>query len=213
VIVTSHQPTYLPGVSVMAKIAAADFVVWLDQVQFTMPGWLNQNRLPDGTWLRVPVNRPSHRSTVSEATIAEDGWQEDHARILRYRYGAYTFFPADLVHCIENVPQKGDRLAGVNRVIAEQLLAHGGVEVASGWQHEYPAADSSLSEKIAGMVKMIGGDTYLATPQEADRLNPVAFDAAGVQLRTFNFHGPNPCSVDPLFRFGQLRADEQVEVA
>lgn len=207
-IVTSHQPTYLPGVSVLAKIAAADVVIWLDRVRFTMPGWLNRNALPDGTWLTVPVSRPHRRSPVRDALIEGDEWKHDHARTLVEHYGDAAHFDPILVNRI-SIPGSwdGEQLIWLNDQVTDRLLELAGIEVERRWQSDYAALGPSLSDTIARMVKDSGGDTYLASPQEAERLDRATFARRGVELQLFTFAGENPSAVDPLMRHGSISTD------
>lgn len=207
-IVTSHQPTYLPGVSVLAKLAEADAVIWLDRVRFTMPGWLNRNQLPDGTWLTVPVSRPHYRSPIADALIEGDAWKAEHVRILWEHYGEAEHFDQVLLHRIA-IPGTwdGENLIWLNDQVTDRLLELAGIEIESHWQSGYAARGSSLSDTIARMVKETGGDTYLASENESARLDPGIFARRGIELASFAFAGENPSAVDPLFRTGTIEVD------
>ena len=57
-ILTAHQPVYLPWPGLFHKIAISDSFISFDQVQYLPKDWNNRNRIktPDGPiWLTVPV--------------------------------------------------------------------------------------------------------------------------------------------------------------
>jgi len=60
-IVSGHQPTYLPWLGLFHKISLADVFVVMDDAQYLDQDWNNRNRLK-GTngpfWLTVPVEKP-----------------------------------------------------------------------------------------------------------------------------------------------------------
>src|SRR5438552_1306997 len=88
-IVTAHQTNYLPGASIFSKLRAADGVIWLDEVQYTKGGFSNRNRLPDGSWLTVPVQRVTDGMPINRVRIAErPAWRRKHATALRQHFRA-----------------------------------------------------------------------------------------------------------------------------
>jgi hypothetical protein len=212
VIVTAHQPTYLPGVSVMAKIARADAVVWLDDVRFTTPGFVNRNQLPDGTWLTVPVERRDHRTTVREVVLAGESWRAEHSKILHDHYSELAHFEPRVLYLLNSEwADPGGLLVDLNYRMLDLIFE--GLGFAPVQQRESTldfGRGGSLSSRLARMVRAVGGTAYLAAPSR--RLDPHAFAAEGVELLAFDFAGPNPSVIDPLFRTGQLPTAPRQEV-
>ena len=63
-ILTAHQPVYLPWLGLFHKIALADEFVFFDQVQYLPKDWMNRNKIKTqigSIWLTVPVLRKGHR--------------------------------------------------------------------------------------------------------------------------------------------------------
>lgn len=212
-IVTSHRPGYLPGVSVIAKVAQADAVVWLDDVRFTTPGFVNRNQLPDGTWLAVPFDRENHRSTIREVTIGHDGggWRHEHDALIRERYAHLEHFDPRITAVLDGpLAEPGQPLADLNLVLLSHVLEDLGLPVQQFRQSDYPTPGGSLSSKLVRMVKAVGGTAYLSGPTSA--LDPAQFAAAGIDLLFFRYAGDNPTVIDPLFRTGELPARPLQEV-
>jgi hypothetical protein len=88
VIVTAHQPNFLPGLNVTEKIRSADAVIWLDEVQYSHGGWTNRNRMPDGSWLTVPVDRSTDMAPINRVRIRDHGaWRRKLCFALDQHYG------------------------------------------------------------------------------------------------------------------------------
>ena len=57
-ILTGHQPTYLPWLGLFNKISNSDYFVLFDTVQYLPKEWMNRNKLksPNGSFfISVPV--------------------------------------------------------------------------------------------------------------------------------------------------------------
>src|SRR3954468_21484519 len=64
----------------------SDAVIWLDQVQFTSPGWSNRNKMPDGKWLTVPVEHPTMVPFNKVRIYEKPDWRERAVQRLRLHY-------------------------------------------------------------------------------------------------------------------------------
>lgn len=215
-IVTSHRPGYMAGSSVLAKVARADAVVWLDDVRFTTPGFVNRNQLADGTWLTVPIERPSHRSTIREVAIAPGDWANDHIWQLRERFMEEPHFDPGLVALLSTrLAREGEPLVELNLELLSYTMTMLGIAARQFRQRDYPTPGGSLSSKLVRMVKAVGGTAYLSGPTTG--LDPDQFEAAGIELLFFRYAGDNPAAIDPIFRTGQLPtsadAEQEVHVA
>jgi hypothetical protein len=95
-IVTAHQPAYLPWLGLLHKAALADVFVLLDVVQFEKNSFINRNRVrnPDGcSWLTVPVLTKGHMSSdMRSLRIGPGPWARKHWTAFRMSYGRAPFF-------------------------------------------------------------------------------------------------------------------------
>lgn len=198
----------------VGKVARADAVVWLDDVRFTMPGFVNRNQLPDGTWLAVPVERRDHRTPIREVTIGHDGgqWRCDHAWTLRNRYLAEEHYDPSIAEVLGGeLAVGGARLVDLNLELTEIIIGDLGLSTREFRQSELGVSGAgSLSTRLARLVRAVGGTAYLA-PSRA-RLEREVFQREGLELLAFDYAGPNPSVVDPLFRTGQLPTTPRQEV-
>ncbi len=91
-IVTAHQPAYLPWLGYLAKIAASDVYVFMDDVQFENRSFINRNKIKisngKGSWLTVPVKGKGHRdgTMMTLAVDNESNWKKQHLDAMYYNY-------------------------------------------------------------------------------------------------------------------------------
>ena len=126
-IISAHQPAYLPWAGYLHRIAISDKFVILDEVQFEKNSFTNRNRIKTSngvTWLTVPVSLKGHISgTIREVKIASsnNGLKKQWKTIQQ----AYAKSPYFEVHkkFFENIfTQKWESLSLLNQAILDYLL-------------------------------------------------------------------------------------------
>jgi hypothetical protein len=98
-ILSAHQPAYMPWLGYFDKIARADVFVYLDTVQFETNSYINRNRIktPAGAqWITIPVRTRGHTSTTLRQTAvdATQPWRTKHLKTIRMNYSRAPFFSA-----------------------------------------------------------------------------------------------------------------------
>ena len=81
-ILTAHQPVYIPWLGLFHKIALSDKFVFFDEVQYLPRDWMNRNKIKTAagaTWLTVPVFKKGHREKkTSEIEINNElDWKKN----------------------------------------------------------------------------------------------------------------------------------------
>ena len=198
-IVTAHQPNYLPGLSIIEKVAEADAVIWLDVVKYSHNGWTNRNRMPDRSWLTVPVERATDNGVMNSVRIGSvDGWREKHAAALLRFYGS----SAEPL-CDEILRPYG-LLCGLNLALLRVLLAesetvwHFQSHLDGGLPFTATSDDSDdlklHSLRLALMTAELGGTTYLSGASGHNYLDETPFLERGIEVDYFDWRGRNHCS-------------------
>ncbi|MGM0710742.1 WbqC family protein [Brevibacillus parabrevis] len=90
-IVTVHQPAYIPWLGYFEKIMRSDVYVFLDSVQYESRSFINRNKIktPSGAiWLSIPVKSKGHRdSSMLDTQINNElMWKEDHLKSIYLNY-------------------------------------------------------------------------------------------------------------------------------
>jgi len=96
-ILTAHQPVYLPWLGLFHKIALADVFVSFNQVQYLPKDWNNRNKIKTGNgpiWLTVPVLKSGHREKVlTDIEINNNTrWAAKHWKSMLLNYSKAPFF-------------------------------------------------------------------------------------------------------------------------
>ena len=109
-IVSIHQPNYLPWLGFFDKIKRSDLFVIFDDVQFPRGkkhfGHRNQIKTPNGTkWLSVPIKNKSDMVSFNDTIINYDiDWHHEHLRLMELNYKDSPYFNdyyQDLEYIIE----------------------------------------------------------------------------------------------------------------
>ena len=107
-IVSIHQPNYLPWLGYFDKIKRSDLFVIFDDVQFPRGkkhfGHRNQIKTNTGTkWLTVPIKNKSDMVSFNDTIINYDtDWQKDHCSLMVSNYQKSPYFN-DYYQDIENI--------------------------------------------------------------------------------------------------------------
>ncbi|MET8543229.1 WbqC family protein [Kitasatospora sp. NPDC004799] len=189
-----HQPNFLPRLSTVAKLAAADVWVVLDDVQFNRRDYQHRARLGpvDGTgptrWLSVPTHLPAGRTTlIRDARLVEVPRTVRRVeRVLRQHYRASHFWPrlaADLLGLL-TLFRSTDRMAEIaeaSTLLLLHLLGWSGATVRSSTL----SAGSGRTQRLVDLCRAVGADTYLCGTGGSRYIEPGLFAVGRVELRQF----------------------------
>lgn len=204
--VAAHQPNFLPGESVITKVEESDAVIWLDEVQYTKGGWSNRNRMPDGSWLTVPVDRETDMAAFNRVRLSEHGgWRRKAVLTLAQHYGPEI---ASWLSVELGRPYRS--LVGLNLALLRQVCRLR--EISTPWHfqshldggHAVTAVSDNaiellpISERLAMMVSELGGDVYVSGPSGRNYLNEIPFHQRGIDVEYYHWSGENTCCVAAL---------------
>ncbi len=195
VIVTSHQPGYLPWCGFFQKALKADLFVLLDNVQFPRgQSWVNRNRIkgPSGTiWLTVPVKKKGKglQSIRDVEAYNERDWQRKHCLTLLHAYGNAPYFEEHFPFFREIYSREWERLIDLNlttlNYIKETLSLKTEFKLASTLGVE--GRGTELLQKIC---EKSGSNTYLVSHAARRYIDPSEFEAKVIKLLFPNFKQP-----------------------
>jgi hypothetical protein len=95
-ILTAHQPVYLPWLGLFHKIALADRYCIFDIAQYQTKDYNNRNKIKTHAgpiWLSVPVESKDHfQKKLCDIRVINNGWNRKHAKSIRLAYQKAPYF-------------------------------------------------------------------------------------------------------------------------
>jgi len=90
-ILTAHQPAYLPWLGYFSKIKQADVFIFLDSVQFEKNSFINRNKIQTHQgpiWLSIPVITKDYKNkSIAELEIdPRQKWASKHLKSIAQNY-------------------------------------------------------------------------------------------------------------------------------
>ena len=121
-ILTAHQPVYLPWLGLFHKIALADTFVFFDQVQYLPKDWMNRNKIKTTSgeiFLTVPVFTKGHREKkTSEIEINNnENWQNKHLKTIKLNYSKTPYYEEYIPFFEEVYSKKWVKLSQLNHIL------------------------------------------------------------------------------------------------
>jgi len=96
-IITAHQPSYLPWLGYFHKCHISDIMVMLDSVQFEKNSFINRNKIKTSNgeiWLTVPIFMKGHiNKLILDIEINNKiNWREKHWKSIYLNYKKAPYF-------------------------------------------------------------------------------------------------------------------------
>ena len=184
-VLTAHQPVYLPWLGLFHKISLAETFVSFDRVQYLPKDFNNRNRIktPNGPiWLTVPVHKKGHREKAIEEIEIDNRtpWQRKHWRSLEMSYGKAPYWPRYRDFFEDVYAREWTHLAQLDDHMLLWFLSELGIEVAfeRASDHEFRGAKSDL---VLDMCLQLGATRYIFGALGRDYADTAAFADAGVE--------------------------------
>ncbi|HOO57048.1 MAG TPA: WbqC family protein [bacterium] len=194
-IISVHQPQYLPWLGYFDKIDSSDIFVILDNVQFKKREFQNRNRIktPNGPkWLTVPVKVKGRYHQLAKDVLIdiESGWHTRHAKALELNYRKSVFFENHFEK-IAGFLQEGKfgRLADLNISMLRYFLGTLGIDTPILIESDLGVTGTG-TERIINICKKAGADTYLSGAGGKNYMREEMFAEAGINLDYQEFAHP-----------------------
>jgi hypothetical protein len=194
VIVSIHQPAYLPWLGYLARIAASDVFVFLDTVQFERGSFTNRNRIKANgrlQWLTVPVRSRGYQSrTLLEMEIDNHrDWRTKHLRAIEQSYSRAPHFGPNAPRLASLVSPGENQFATLCfaqlMFWLDEFQINTRVVRASDMQ-----VDGRKSELVLNICRRLGASKYISGTIGRHYLDEAKFSAAGIDLTYQDYRHP-----------------------
>jgi hypothetical protein len=193
-IVSIHQPAYLPWLGYLARIAASDVFIFLDTVQFEKNSFINRNRVKTAGgshWLTIPLHVRGHLgATLLDMEIDNRrDWRRKHLRTIDQSYRRAPHFAANAPRLAALFDATDNRLTELCFRQLHFWLEEFGVRTRVVRASQLPVTGRK-SELVLALCQHLGATTYLAGPQGRSYLEEERFEAQGIQVTYHQFNHP-----------------------
>lgn len=188
-IVSIHQPDYLPWLGYFNKISKSDIFVFLDDAQYSTDNMHNWNKIktPQGELkLKVPViNKLSYK--INEVKTRDElGWKQKHLKTIAMNYKKAEHF--EEVYCdLEKIllPEY-ESIADLNMALVRLYCEKFGFNTKILTSSEMGLA-SLREERVIDIVAGLGGTEYYSGNGAKEYQVPEHFAKRGIMLTYTEF--------------------------
>lgn len=190
-VVSVHQPNYIPWMGYFYKIQKSDIFVILDDVQYIRRGFINRSRIktPQGTvWLTVPVeNKGNYACSINEIKIKNNSnWKENHLKNIEMNYKRTDFFNDFYGVFKSRLMMNYEKLSELNIDIIKTICQLLGIKTKMILSSSLNI-DETSTERIINICKTLGADTYLSGRGGAKYQDEKIFEDNSIKLLYSDF--------------------------
>lgn len=193
-IVSVHQPQYIPWLGYFDKIARSDAFVFLDNVQYKPREFQNRNKIrarDRWLWLSVPViSKGKGRQVISDVRIDNElDWPKEHLMSLKTCYGRAKFFDKYFPYFEDLYSKPWKSLAGLNIDIIKYTLKDLSIRTPLYFESDLKVT-TTKTERIVDICRALKADTYLSGAGGRAYMDEDKFAASGIKLSYQDFSHP-----------------------
>lgn len=163
-IVSIHQPDYIPYIGYFYKIAQSDIFVFLDDAQFSNDNMHHWNRVktPQGECrLKIPIGYSFGDNINQVRTRNELKWREKHLKTIKMNYSRAEHFNAVFSQFKEIVMGEYSSLAAMNIAINRFICDGFGLKPKFYRTSEIDI-NTVKEQRVIDICLAVGGKTYLS---------------------------------------------------
>ncbi|MEW5736095.1 MAG: WbqC family protein [Thermodesulfobacteriota bacterium] len=200
-IVAIHQPQYMPWLGYLDKMDKADVFCFLDNVQFKKNEWQNRNRLrtKEGwQWITVPVFHDFGQKIMDVRINGAIPWGKKHCRMITQYYSRAPFYREFAPVFEDLLGRPWELLSQLNMAVAETLAQNLSITTRLVKASDMELPDSP-TERLIGICRELGADTYLAGRDGANYMDLELFRRAEIRVLFQDFRHPEYAQAYPGF--------------
>ncbi len=171
-ILSGHQPVYLPGIIVLAKIALSDKFMFVGHCDYQPKTWHSRTyiRGADGPiMLWVPVHKGL--SINETRPLADSHWRLKHLRSMELQYHKRPFFNDYYPEIMDCLMRPVASLAELNISLTHLLMHMLHIETPT-YQSENFDIRGHKTAMLVNMCEKMGANHYLSSPGEVNYVRP-----------------------------------------
>ncbi len=193
-IISVHQPQYLPWLGYFDKISRSDCFVFLDNVQYKEREFQNRNKIRTDKgwiWLSVPViSQGQGRQNISEVRIDNEiPWPRKHLGSIRTAYASAEYFKEYFPGLEEVLNRKWEYLKDLNIELIRFILKVLSISTPISFESDLKIT-TVRTERIIDICKKLKADTYFSGSGGKEYLDESLFVQGNLKLFYQDFKHP-----------------------
>ncbi|MBU4501649.1 MAG: WbqC family protein [Nanoarchaeota archaeon] len=190
VIVSIHQPNYLPYIGFFQKVALADIFVVLDTVQFSKDDYIQRVKIrtkDSSMWLTIPIERKYYFKLIKDIYLPPDKkWLKKHKKSIVSNYSRCKYFDEKFVD--EYYSGNFEKLQEFNEFGIFYLKNK--FEIGTKFIR---ASELGINEKLKStdllidIMKKVKGDIYISGMGGKRYIDESKFKEADIKIEYFEF--------------------------
>lgn len=221
-IVSIHQPNYLPYLGFFDKIKKSDIFIVYDDAQFNKGDFQHRNKIriySGWKWLTIPVEKkhiPINQVKIkNEVNIGKKSWNMSHFDDICDSYKRSPYYEPYIDGLELIYKQQYNNLFDINMDLIKFFLKSFDIKTRIVLSSDYGLTSKS-TDKLVELVDSVGGDIYLSGPMgrhylECEKFSKRNIDvlfqdfAHPIYLQQFKDFIPNMSAIDALFNMGKMQ--------
>jgi hypothetical protein len=131
-ILSGHQPVYLPGVIFFNKLALSDIFMFVGHVQFSSKSWQQRNRIVVAgkeLMLTVPVSKSGgFGKSIDDMKVIDGVWKKKHLGSIVQAYRKSKYFDKYYPDMERELLKEYSSLGELNRAIIYMMMGWMGID-------------------------------------------------------------------------------------
>ncbi len=194
-ILSGHQPSYVPWLGFFEKLMNCDVFVYHDTAQFEKSGFLHRNRIKNANgpiWLTVPVQTAGymHRPLNSIAIHQDTHWRKTHLKSIQISYARSRFFERYYPFFQQFYSIEWTNLVEMNVYFVEFVIKELELSTQVEFVSKHPEIAGYKSDFILSMCKHFNADCCYTGINGMSYMNTSDFKKAGISVEFQDFHYP-----------------------
>ena len=192
-IVSVHQPQYLPWLGYFDKIDKADVFVLLDNVQFKKNEWQNRNKIKTAAgeqWLTVPVMYRFPQLINEVEVNNKERWQHKQQQAVISNYKKAPHWTALEPFFTDLFQSQWKTISQLNIHVVKTLAKVLGIETPLHIASEMGNFPEDPDERLIAITKHFGADTYLAGSGGHDYMDMDKYDRNSIKVMFQDYKHP-----------------------
>lgn len=193
-IMSAHQPAYLPWLGYIDKIKRSDLFIFLDTVQYEKNSFTNRNKIKTANgpvWLSVPVIKTNHFDKImSEMMIDKNyNWRKKHLNAIFFAYKKSPNFEELYPELEKLYEQEYDNLVNLTwehlHFWLDLLGIHTKIIKSSSL-----TVSSKKSDLVFDLCQTVNADYYISGAMGKNYLDTDKFSSSGIHVEFQEYKHP-----------------------